>query len=140
MWTGVIIVANPLTQNGSQMFLTKWDHEVQTLPSHRSNQSLTVGVGLRCSDRSAQDFQPKILNRLIDLTWEETLRGPELIPSGQYFFTVRGETKIPSLSDNSSATRSCPQVGLSIAISAINFCIFLGSRGLPPRDFQRQNS
>jgi hypothetical protein len=44
---------------------------------------------------------------------------------------------MPSLSDSSSATRSCPHVGLLISISAISCCMFLGSRGLPPRDFQR---
>jgi transposase-like protein len=45
--------------------------------------------------------------------------GPEFKPSGQYFLTVRGDTRIPSLSKSSSATRSCPQVGLLVAISAI---------------------
>src|SRR5919198_4266438 len=46
----------------------------------------------------------------------------------------------PSLSESSLATRSCPQVGLLVAISTISRRIFFANRGLPPRDFQRQKS
>ena len=62
-------------------------------------------------------------------------------PSRRYFPTVRGDTRIPSFSFNSLAIRSSPQIGLSAAISRINFRRSLGKRGLPVGlDFQRQNS
>src|SRR5260370_10111944 len=66
MWTSVIIMANPLSQNCSQMFLTERDHEVQAFPSHRPDQSLTICVGLRCPYRCSQNFHTQSLNRLID--------------------------------------------------------------------------
>src|SRR5215813_12931202 len=68
MWTGLIIMTNPLTQNGAQMVLAERDHEIQTLPPHRPDQALAVGIGLRCPDRSSQNLQSHVLNRLIDLT------------------------------------------------------------------------
>src|SRR5579872_7013207 len=70
---------------------------------------------------------------------QNTYVGPESPRLGQYFFTVRGDTRIPSFSDSSSATRSCPQVGLLLAISTINRRMSFGNGGLPPRDFHRQN-
>lgn len=32
MWTAVIIMVNPLSQNMAKMFLTERDHETQSLP------------------------------------------------------------------------------------------------------------
>jgi hypothetical protein len=46
----------------------------------------------------------------------------------------------PCFRDNSEATRPCPHVKFSLAISAINSRMFRGRRGLPGFDFQRQNS
>ena len=157
MWTAVVIMANPLAQDGSQMLLTKRDHEVQAFSPHRADQPFTVSVRLRCSDRSAKDSQPKILNGLIHFRRKDAItvmdqelirviawnRFAELLSCPlrcRMCGPVRGDTRIPSLSDSSSATRSCPHVGLLTAISAINCWIFFGSRGLPPRDFQRQKS
>src|SRR5262249_41969983 len=80
-------------------------------------------------------FLMKVFQRCPD-----TRLGPESKSLGQYFLTVRGDTRIPSLSESSSATRSCPQVGLLVAISAISRRMSFGSRGLPARDRQLQNS
>src|SRR5262249_60089487 len=77
-------------------------------------------------------FRTKVVQRCPD-----TYLGPES-RLGQYFFTVRGDTRIPSFSDSSSATRSCPQVGLLLAISTIKRRMSFGNGGLPPRDFQCQ--
>jgi hypothetical protein len=58
----------------------------------------------------------------------------------KYLRTVRGEISIPSLSFNSSAIRSSPQVGFSRSIARINSQMFRGNSGRPRfRDFQRQN-
>jgi hypothetical protein len=58
----------------------------------------------------------------------------------KYFLTVRGETRIPSLSFSSSTIRSSPQVGLSCAIPRISSRRFCGSRGRPRfLDFHLQN-
>src|SRR5664279_2676651 len=57
---------------------------------------------------------------------------------GQYLRTVRGETKMPSFSESSSATRSSPQVTFSLTMRAISWRMSFGSGGRPPRDFQRQ--
>ena len=47
---------------------------------------------------------------------------------------------MPILSNSSSAMRSSPQVGLSVAISAISFRSWTGARGRPRgRDFHFQN-
>src|ERR1039458_685152 len=59
---------------------------------------------------------------------------------GQYLPTVRGETRMPSFSESSSATRSSPQVMFSLTIRAMSWRMSLGSGGRPPRDFQRQYS
>ncbi len=59
---------------------------------------------------------------------------------GQYLRTVRGETRMPSFSQSSSATRSSPQVMFSLTIRAMSWRMSLGSGGRPPRDFQRQYS
>src|ERR1700757_934810 len=59
---------------------------------------------------------------------------------GQYARTVRGETKIPSFTDSSAAMRSSPQVGFSCTMRTISWRRFSGIRGLPNRDFLRQNS
>src|SRR6516164_11122344 len=62
--------------------------------------------------------------------------GPSL---WRYLPTVRGETSMVSLSFNSLAMRSSPQVGFSAAISRMSLRRSLGIRGLPTgRDFQRQ--
>src|SRR5215469_4412776 len=62
-------------------------------------------------------------------------------PACKYLFTVRGDTRIPSLSFNSLAMRSSPQVGFSVAISRINCRRSLGRRGCPVGlDFQRQSN
>src|SRR6185369_8347074 len=72
---------------------------------------------------------------------EETLLGPPLfVPFGQYALTVRGDTKIPSFSASSSATRSSPQVGFSRTICTTSLRISFRRRGLPARDFHLQNS
>ena len=73
MWTAMIIMANPLAQDGAQMFLPKWNHEVQTLPPHRSNQSLAIGIGLRCSDWCSQNFEAQVFNRLIHFLREDAV-------------------------------------------------------------------
>src|SRR6516164_7662432 len=62
--------------------------------------------------------------------------GPSL---WRYLPTVRGETSMVSLSFNSLAMRSSPQVGFSAAISRMSLRRSLGIRGLPTgRHFQRQ--
>ena len=61
--------------------------------------------------------------------------------AGIYPRTVRGETRIPSLTRSSSAIRSSPEVRLAAAIVAINCCRSAGIGGRPgARDFQRHQS
>src|SRR5579862_4710270 len=58
----------------------------------------------------------------------------------RYRRTVRGETRMPSLTSNSLAIRSSPQVGLSRSIPRISSLRFLGNGGRPRRrDFHRHN-
>ena len=52
-------------------------------------------------------------------------------PSRRYFATVRDETRIPSFNFNSLATRSSPQLGLSLAISRIHHWRFFGKGVVP---------
>src|SRR3954465_11535923 len=57
-----------------------------------------------------------------------------------YFLTVRGESRIWSLSQSSSAIRSSPQVRFSAAIRRINRLTSAATGGRPTGlDFQRQN-
>src|SRR3954449_1724310 len=54
--------------------------------------------------------------------------------------TVRGESRICSFSNSSSAIRCSPQVGFSAAKRRIKFLTSAVTRGLPTGlDFQRQN-
>ena len=46
MWTALIVVENPLPQNPAQVPFSRGDHKVQALAPYRSNESLTVGIGL----------------------------------------------------------------------------------------------
>jgi hypothetical protein len=60
--------------------------------------------------------------------------------TSRYFPTVRGEIRMPSFTDSSSAILSSPQLGFSWAICRTSFRIFFGSAGRPRlRDFHRQN-
>ena len=67
MWTAVIVMGNPLRQNLSQVSFAERNHEVQ------ANQSFTIGIGLRCSDRRSQDFQTQILYGLIHFFGEDAV-------------------------------------------------------------------
>jgi hypothetical protein len=73
MWASVIIMANPLAQSGSQMVLAERNHEVQTLPSHGTDQSLAIGIGLWRSDRCSHNLEAHVLNGLIDLRREDAV-------------------------------------------------------------------
>ena len=58
-----------------------------------------------------------------------------------YLLTVRESTKMPSLSDSSSAIRPSPQLGFCSAIVLMRARRFLGNGGRPAdRDFHRQNN
>jgi hypothetical protein len=68
------------------------------------------------------------------------LRSPRTRRSCDVFPPVRGERRIWSLSQSSSAMRSSPQVGFSPAIRLMNRLISADIGSLPSgRDFQRQN-
>ncbi len=71
---------------------------------------------------------------------EHQVRPRKLTGAGQYARTVRGETKIPNFTDSSAAMRSSPQVGFSRTMRTISWRRTSGIRGLPNRDFHRQNS
>jgi len=66
-------MGSPFAKNSSQMFLAKWDHEIQTFAADGSNQSFTVGIGLGCSRRGSERFQAETLNRLIHLFREDAV-------------------------------------------------------------------
>jgi hypothetical protein len=75
---------------------------------------------------------PKVVQRRPELP-----RGP---PRSRYLPTVRGETRMPNFSDNSSAIRPSPHVGFSRAMWRTSSQISFGSSGRPGlRDFHRQN-
>src|SRR5205085_2337195 len=70
--------------------------------------------------------------------WSFDLRGPGRCLL--YLATVRGESRICSFSNSSSAMRCSPQVGFSAAKRRIKFLSSAVTRGLPTGlDFQRQN-
>jgi len=53
---------------------------------------------------------------------------------------VRGETRTPSFNESSSAIRSSPHAGFSLAINRMSDLMFLGTAGRPRRrDFHRQS-
>ena len=64
---------HPFSQNSSQMFLAERNHEIQALAPHRSNQSFTVRIGLRCSRRGSQRLQAETLNGFIHLLREDAV-------------------------------------------------------------------
>src|SRR3569833_2565282 len=76
--------------------------------------------------------------RKVDQSWSLDTRG-----AGRcllFLATVRGESRICSFSNSSSAMRWSPQVGFSAAKRRIKFLISAVTRGLPTGlDFQRQN-
>jgi len=76
---------------------------------------------------------------------ERTPSLPNWVPGAPallYVFAYGTEsTKMPSLSDSSSAIRPSPQLGFSSAIVLMSARRFLGKSGRPAdRDFHRQNS
>ena len=73
MWTAVIVMGNPLRQNLSQVSFAERNHEVQAFAPHCTDQSFTIGIGLRCSDRRSQDFQTQILYGLIHFFGEDAV-------------------------------------------------------------------
>ena len=74
----------------------------------------------------------------VDQRWSLDPRGPDCWYT--YLATVRGETRRPSLSSNSSAIRFSPQLGFSAAIWRITSLKLPDNGGLPTgRDFHRQN-
>src|SRR6478609_8902343 len=77
------------------------------------------------------------LFRKVDQRWSLDPRGPGRCLL--YWATVRGESRICSFSNSSSAIRCCPQVGFSAAKRRIKFLTSAVTRGFPTGlDFQRQ--
>jgi hypothetical protein len=68
-------MANPFPQDGSQVLLTERDHEIQALPLHRTNQALTVGIGLRCPDRRRNKISAA------KEAWERAISGKKVTAS-----------------------------------------------------------
>ena len=74
VWASFVIVNHPGTQSLPQVPLVQRDHEVQTLPSHRSDQPFAVGIRLRRPHWRSQDSQPKrALEFLIQLRREDRI-------------------------------------------------------------------
>jgi len=68
----------------------------------------------------------------------KTPRGCPGVGLGMYFPTARGEIRIPSFSNSSSAIRSCPHSGFSMAILRISRRSSTGIAGRPALFFHRQ--
>src|ERR1017187_6843379 len=74
MWASFVIVRHPGTQRHPQMSLVQRDHEIQTLPPHRSNQPFTICNRLWCPHWSAQNLQFKITSQsLVQLPREDRI-------------------------------------------------------------------
>jgi hypothetical protein len=107
MWTGMIVMCDPLRKDPSQVSFAQRNHEVQALAAHCADQSFAICVGLRRSDRRSQNLQPHILNRLIDLTredavteisaaadaWERAISGKNLSTSQSKFLHIERSRK-----------------------------------------------
>jgi hypothetical protein len=57
MRTPPVVVSHPFAKDPSELALVEWDQPVQTLPTHRADQSLTEGVRLR-SPRERLEHPP----------------------------------------------------------------------------------
>ena len=77
-----IVMRDPFSQNPSQMFFTKRNHEIQTLAANRSHQSFTIGIGLGRSRRGSQSLQAKTFDGLIYLLREDAVTVMDQEPIG----------------------------------------------------------
>jgi hypothetical protein len=58
VWTTSVVVGHPFTKDSSEMCLMHRDQPVETLPTHRADQSLTEGVGLWCPRGVLSTWRP----------------------------------------------------------------------------------
>ena len=56
MGTALIVVIHPLAEDSAQVLLIQYDHEVEALAPHRSDEALAKRVGLRRSHRRKNKF------------------------------------------------------------------------------------
>ena len=66
VWTTSVIVRHPFAKDPSEMCLVNRDQPIETLPTHRADQSLAEGVGLRCPRRGLEHMPPHRPDRLVD--------------------------------------------------------------------------
>jgi hypothetical protein len=66
MWTAPIVVGDPFAKNRSEMSLVDGNQPVQTLLTHRTDQSFAKRVGLRRPRRSLEDLPAHRRNRHVD--------------------------------------------------------------------------
>jgi hypothetical protein len=108
-------------------------------PPSATRRHSATGYDMRCAPVGSPSF-----SRLIQRPYQTLRHGrtrETFVPScGRYARTVRGETKIPNFAESSAAMRSSPQVGFSRTMRTISWRRASGIRGLPNRDFHRQNS
>ena len=65
MRTTLVVVGHPLPQSFPQMLLAEWNHIVQTLTPHRSDQPFAERIRLRCLHRRAQHLQTEGLQLIV---------------------------------------------------------------------------
>jgi len=72
----LVVVSDPLRQDPAQLFLTQWNHEIQTFATYCSYQTFAVGVRLGCAHRRAQLPHPKSLELFVHLGCEDRVAVP----------------------------------------------------------------
>jgi len=103
-----------------------------------TNMYNTRNVAVTATKKSQARMAAAWFFKKVDQRWSP--RGCPRGRFGMYLRTVRGETRIPSLSSSSLAIRSSPHRRFSIAILRISARNSFGMGGRPGRHFNRQNN
>jgi hypothetical protein len=74
MWSPLIVVGYPLSQDVPEVPLAERDHVIEALTPDRSHQPFTVGIGLRRPHWSTQNPQTERLQVVVDLGRKDRVR------------------------------------------------------------------
>jgi len=65
VWAASIVMADPLTEDSTQVTGIEWDDIVQTFATYRSDQSFAMGIGRRPTNRRSQYVDAPTLHLFI---------------------------------------------------------------------------
>jgi hypothetical protein len=83
MWAATVIVRHPFAKYPSEMSLVDGDQPVQTLPTHRADQSFAKRVGLRRPRRGLEHMPPLRRDRPVDRCGKDAIPIVEDEPVGR---------------------------------------------------------